>query len=115
MMDAFVISPLPSVLLDLLPTAGLLRSTDVTPLRRYYEPLRGPSRLPPISWVLQVIRLPCSADFTTGRGELLQLLRASSARHPQPRPADRRSKPCRRAQCAIPRDRRTKDDIPHVR
>jgi hypothetical protein len=35
-MGAFVISPLPPVLLEPLQTAGPLRSTDVTPLPRYY-------------------------------------------------------------------------------
>ena len=56
--------------------AGLLCSTDITPLRRYYEPLRIPlvfHRLPGCP----VIRLPCSADFPTGRGGFLQLLSAS--------------------------------------
>src|ERR1700757_5326927 len=41
-MGAFVISPLPPVLLEPLQTAGPLRSTDITPLPRYYEPLRDP-------------------------------------------------------------------------
>src|ERR1700751_5967300 len=71
LMGAFVISPLPPMLLELLPTAGLLRSTDITPLHRYYEPLRAPlvsHRFPGYP----VIRLPCSADFSTGRGGLLQ-------------------------------------------
>ena len=36
-------------------TAGLLRSTDVTPLRRYYEPIRHP---------LVVSRLPGGAGYT---------------------------------------------------
>src|SRR5207302_6816471 len=71
-----VISPLPPFLLELLQTAGLLRSPDITPLRRYYEPLRDPlvfRRLPGCP----VIRLPCSVDFATGRGGFLQLLSAS--------------------------------------
>src|SRR5205823_12020575 len=75
-MGAFVISPLPPLLLELLQTAGLLRSTDVTPLRRYYEPLRDPlvfHRFPGCP----VIRLPCSVDFATGRGGFLQLLSVS--------------------------------------
>src|SRR5215510_8150041 len=41
-MGAFVISPLPSVLLEPLQSAGLLRFTDIAPLRRYYESLRHP-------------------------------------------------------------------------
>ncbi len=64
LMGVFVISPLPSFLLESLPTAGPLRSTAVTPLRRYCGPLRHPlvfhrfpgfasytaSLLPPLSW-----------------------------------------------------------------
>src|ERR1700680_641443 len=76
LMGAFVISPLPPILLELLQTAGLLRSTEITPLRGYYEPLRNPlvfHRLPGCP----VIRLPCSADFATGRGGFLQLLSVS--------------------------------------
>jgi hypothetical protein len=75
-MGVFVISPLPPMLLELLPTAGLLRSTDVTPLPRYYEPLRVPlvfHRFPGCP----VIRFPCSAAFPAGRGGFLQLLSAS--------------------------------------
>ncbi len=49
-------------------------------LRRHYPAsslLRAhppPSRLQPISRVLRLYGLPCSADFSTGRGRLLQLL-----------------------------------------
>src|SRR5436305_8023815 len=43
------------MLLEELRTAGLLRSTDITPLRRYYEPLRHP---------LVVSRLPGAAGYT---------------------------------------------------
>jgi hypothetical protein len=67
---------LPPILLELLQTAGPLCSTDITPLRGYYEPLRDPlvfHRLPGCP----VIRLPCSADFATGRGGFLQLLSVS--------------------------------------
>jgi len=45
-MGVFVISPLPSWLLEPLQTAGLLRSTDITPLLRYYEPIRHPLAVP---------------------------------------------------------------------
>ena len=48
-MDAFVISSLPSLWSETLQTAGLLRSTGVTPPPRYYEPIRHPlafDRLP---------------------------------------------------------------------
>src|SRR5260370_30847604 len=55
LMGAFLISPLPPVLLEPLQTAGPLRSTDVTPLPRYYRP----SRIP-----LVVHRLPGVAGYT---------------------------------------------------
>src|ERR1700722_7889698 len=48
-MDAFVISSLPSLWSETLQTAGLLRSTGVTPPHRYCEPIRHPlafDRLP---------------------------------------------------------------------
>src|SRR6202521_5558527 len=48
-MDAFVISSLPSPMLETLQMAGPLRSADITPLHRYYEPSRHPlvfGRLP---------------------------------------------------------------------
>ena len=48
-MDAFVISSLPSLWSETLQTAGLLRSTGVTPPQRYFEPIRHPlafDRLP---------------------------------------------------------------------
>ena len=55
-MGAFVISPLPSVLVEESCAAGLLRSTGVTPLRRYYEPSRHR---------LVFGRLPGGAGYTT--------------------------------------------------
>src|ERR1700719_903594 len=54
-MGVFVISPLPPVLLEEIRTAGLLRSTGVTPSQRYYEPIRHP---------LAVGRLPGVAGYT---------------------------------------------------
>ena len=48
-MDAFVISSLPSLWSETLQTAGLLRSTGITPPQRYFEPIRHPlafDRLP---------------------------------------------------------------------
>ena len=48
-MDAFIISSLPSLWSETLQTAGLLRSTGVTPPQRYCEPIRHPlafDRLP---------------------------------------------------------------------
>src|SRR5258708_38386796 len=41
-MVVFVISPVPSFLLESLQTAGPLRSTAITPLRSYCGPLRHP-------------------------------------------------------------------------
>src|SRR5258708_13518917 len=41
-MDAFVISSLPSPMLETLQMAGPLRSADITPLHRYYGPSRHP-------------------------------------------------------------------------
>src|SRR3984893_14594274 len=55
LMGAFVISPLPPVLLESLQTAGPLRSADVTPLPRYYRP----SRIP-----LAIYRFPGVAGYT---------------------------------------------------
>src|SRR6202521_6387534 len=54
-MDAFVISSLPSPMLETLQMAGPLRSADTTPLLRYY----GPSRHP-----LVFGRLPRFAGYT---------------------------------------------------
>ena len=53
--DAFVISSLPSPMLETLQMAGPLRSADITPLHRYY----GPSRHP-----LVFGRLPGFAGYT---------------------------------------------------
>src|SRR5882762_3173719 len=73
-MDAFVISSLPSPMLETLQMAGgpfapqtLLRfiaTTDQPP----------PSRLRPTSRFRRLYGLPCSDDFAPGRGGLLQLL-----------------------------------------
>src|ERR1700692_363680 len=73
LMGVFVISPLPSWLLEPLQTAGLLRSTDITPLLRYYEPIRHPLAVPRFPGFAGYT-VPCSADFAAGRGGLLQLL-----------------------------------------
>jgi len=77
LMGAFIISPLPPMLLEESRTAGSLRSTGVAPLPRYYTPHRHPlvfSRLPS---GCRLYGLPCSADFATGRGGFLQLRDAS--------------------------------------
>src|SRR5580704_4381123 len=60
LMGVFVISPLPSFLLESLPPAGPLRSTAITPLPRYYWPLRHP---------LAVLPFPGVAGY---RSDLLQ-------------------------------------------
>ncbi len=49
LLGAFVISPLPPILLVPVQTAGPLRSTDITPLLRYCGPFRHPLILPPTS------------------------------------------------------------------
>src|SRR5947209_17626512 len=54
-MGVFIIPPLPPVLLEECRTAGPLRSTDVTPSQRYYEPIRHR---------LVVSRLPGVAGYT---------------------------------------------------
>src|SRR5450759_4570331 len=75
-MGAFVISPLPPLLLESLQTAGPLRSADITPLPRYYGPLRHPlvfHRFPSVSGYTA----SGSADCSTGRGGFLQLLNMS--------------------------------------
>jgi hypothetical protein len=67
-MDAFVISSLPSLWSETLQTAGLLRSTGVAPLRRYFEPIRHP---------LAFDRLPGGAGYTI---DLLRRFRAGTRR-----------------------------------
>src|SRR5260370_26864139 len=54
-MGVFIISPLPPLWAEECRTAGLLRSTGITPLPRYYEPIRHP---------LVVSRLPGVAGYT---------------------------------------------------
>jgi len=65
------------MLKEALRAVGSLGSTGVTPLPRYYGPHRHPlvfSRLP---GRYRLYDLPCSADFATGRGGLLQFRDAS--------------------------------------
>jgi hypothetical protein len=54
-MGAFLRAPLPPVLVEELRAAGFLCSTGITPLPRYYEPIRHP---------LVVGRLPGGAGYT---------------------------------------------------
>ena len=77
LMDAFIISSVPSRLKEALQTAGSPHSVGVTPLHRYYGPIRHP---------LAFDRLPGLAGYTIylapvishpGRGGLHQLLGAS--------------------------------------
>src|SRR4029077_580872 len=56
LMDAFVISSLPSLLLETSQMAGPLGSTDITPLHRYYGPGRP---------LLVFSRLPGVTGYTT--------------------------------------------------
>ena len=55
LMGVFIISPLPSMLKEESRAAGLLRSSVITPLPRYYEPSRHP---------LVFDRLPGDAGYT---------------------------------------------------
>src|SRR3954463_4515580 len=59
-MDAFVISSLPAPMAEVVQMAGPLRSTDITPLHRYYGPLRHPLAFDPISRGCRLYGLPCS-------------------------------------------------------
>jgi len=62
----FYHSPLPPCVSEKMQTAGPLRSTDVTPLHRYYEPIRHPlvfHRFPGFA----SYTVCCSADFSSGR------------------------------------------------
>ena len=76
-MGAFLRAPLPPVLSEELRTAGLLRSTDITPLQRYYEPIRHPLVVSRLPGAAGYTAYPASADFAAGRGGLLQLLAVS--------------------------------------
>jgi len=75
-MDAFVISSLPSPMLETLQMAGPLRSADITPLHRYYGPSRHPLVFADFP-VSPVIRPTLLRRFRAGRGGLLQLLSMS--------------------------------------
>ena len=77
LMGVFVISPLPSFLLESLQNsrAPLLHGHYAASLLLRARP--PPSRLPPFSWVRQLYGFLASATFMTGRGGLLQLLNMS--------------------------------------
>src|SRR5215831_9044878 len=65
LMDAFIISSVPSRLKETLQTAGPPHSVGVTPLHRY-GPHPSPSRLRSTSRFSQLYDLPCSGDFSSG-------------------------------------------------
>ena len=64
---AFLRAPLPPMLSEELRTAGPLRSTGVTPLRRYYGPIRHPLVVGRLSGVAGYTAYPASA--LSGRDE----------------------------------------------
>src|SRR5271168_2131476 len=72
-MGAFLISPLPPFLLEPYKQQGLFAPRTLLRFLATTDPAESlsPSTDFPVS---PVIRLPCSADFPTGRGGLLQLL-----------------------------------------
>jgi hypothetical protein len=65
----------------------------------------NPSRLPPTSRGSPVIRLPCSADFSSGRGGFLQLLSMTLSPCCPYQPAEvfRRISPCDAPCCLRPK------------
>src|SRR6266436_567143 len=65
LLGVFVIPPLPPVLLEPVQTAGPLGSTDITPLLRYFRPVRHPLAFPRLPGVAGYTVF-CSADFATG-------------------------------------------------
>jgi len=71
---AFIKAPLPPMLPEESRAAGLLRSADITPFQRYYEPIRHPLVVSRLPGAAGYTAYPASADFPAGRGGLLQLL-----------------------------------------
>jgi len=99
-MGAFITAPLPPVLPVELQTAGPLRSTGVTPLRRYYGPIRHPLAVSRLPGAAGYTAYPASADFAAGRGGLLQLLAVPWS--PCCRSSPRRSDPPHQSVCDVP-------------
>src|SRR6476620_1096137 len=66
-MGVFIISPLPPVLVEEIRTAGLLRSTGITPSQRYCEPIRHPLAVSRFPGVTGYTAYPASA--LSGRDE----------------------------------------------
>jgi len=73
-MGAFVNSPLPPVPAPSSCAARPLRSADVTPLPRYYEPSRHRLAFGRLPGGCRLYGRSGSADFSVGRGRFLQLL-----------------------------------------
>src|SRR5262249_19293907 len=73
-MGAFVISPLPPFLIKTACTARPLGSTGIAPLPRYYGPGRHRLAFGRFPGFCRLYGLPCSTDFSMGRGRFLQLL-----------------------------------------
>jgi hypothetical protein len=73
-MGVFFMAPLPPILPEESQAAGPLRSTGVTPLRRYCGPIRHPLAVSRLPGATGYTAYPASADFAAGRGGLLQLL-----------------------------------------
>src|SRR5215813_13046248 len=67
-MGAFIISPLPSFLMQASCAARFLRSTDVTPLHRYCEPSRRRLVVHPFPGSNRLSDVPCFRRFL-GRDE----------------------------------------------
>src|SRR5262245_2787244 len=65
-MGAFIISPLPSFLMQASCAARFLRSTNVTPLHRYCEPSRRRLVVHPFPGSNRLSDVPASADFSVG-------------------------------------------------
>ena len=76
-MVGFIMPPLPSMLSKKLRIAGFLCSASITSLHRSYEPIRHPLAFNCFSCFLQLYSLPCSANFSAGRGGFHQLLGVS--------------------------------------
>ena len=74
---AFIISPLPHVLTKKCTYSRVPLLHGSYPASSLLRTQPPPSRLRPISRCLRLYGLPCSTDFSMGRGRLLQLLSMS--------------------------------------
>jgi hypothetical protein len=73
-MGASIMAPLPPVSPEESRAAGPLGSAGVTPLPRYYGPIRHPLAVGRLPGIAGYTAYPASAAFAAGRGGLLQLL-----------------------------------------